>query len=152
MRAWIIAALLLAPAPAAAAPGDAASVRAFLQSIDADYGKGGTGAPMQRPERWFEPQLAAAIRKDNAEADKRGDVSKLDADPFCDCQDFDVLRAAVDNVTVTDGKTATASVSFDNGGPVSMRYELVRTRNGWRVFDIHWEEGDLRAMYFPPAG
>ena len=150
MRIWIIAALLLLPLPAAASPDDAGSVRAFLQSIYAYYGKGGTGAPMKRPGRWFEPGLAAAIRKDNAEADKRGDVSKLDADPFCDCQDFDALSAVITDVTVADRK-ATAVVGFDNGGPISMRYELVRTRSGWRVYDIHWEEGDLRAMYFPMA-
>lgn len=149
MRALILAAMLVAPIPVAAAPGpNATSARAFLQSIYVQYHKGGHGASMTRPERWFEPRLAAAIRKDAAAADRRGDVGKLDGDPFCDCQDFESPNAVIGPVAI-QGTRASVRVSFRNGDQISMRYTLLWTRDGWRVFDIQWKESALREMYFP---
>lgn len=140
-----------APAPAFAAR-DEASVRAFLLSIYRQYeNKDGNGVSLARPERYYEPVLARAIRSDAEEAEKRGDIQKMDADPFCYCQDFIGLRAArVHDVTIT-GDRATASVTFDFGGDeMTIGYTLVWTRQGWRIFDQSYPEGgSTRAMYFP---
>lgn len=148
MRALILAALLLAPAAAVAAPApDAASARAFLQSIYRFYHKGGDGAPMEPPGRWFEPVLARAIQKDMDESERTGEIGKLEADLFCDCQDFDDLSVAIGPVTLADGKAKT-SVTFQNGDQVTLQYTLVWTKAGWRVFDIVSEEsGSVRELY-----
>ncbi len=142
--------LLLAMPPVVAAAGPTAvSARAFLQTIYGHYRKGGTGVPLKRPERWFEARLAAAIRADIAESNRTGDIGKLDADLFCDCQDFEDIKATIGPVAIKDGK-ASVSVVFVNGGPVTVRYTLLWTRAGWRVFDIEWEEGGrLRDMFLP---
>jgi hypothetical protein len=146
MPALLLAALI-APVPMVSEAGaNAASARVFLQSIYQYYRKGGTGVPMKRPELWFEPSLAKAIRADIAESNRTGDVGKLDADLFCDCQDFEDLKAVIGPVTVT-GKRATATVTGDIGGARTYRYTLVATPAGWRVWDIGWDEGTVRELF-----
>jgi hypothetical protein len=149
MRALILAALLLGSPPAAAASGpDAASAKAFLQSIYQYYHKGGEGAPLEPTERWFVPALSKAIKDDMAESEKTGDVGKIDADFFCDCQDFEELKPVIGPVSITGGR-ATVSVSFVNGDPHTLKYTLGWTRYGWRVADIDWgEDGTLRELFF----
>jgi len=148
----LLFALLAVPALEAPAPGNAASARAFLQNIYRNYGKGLNGVRLDRPERYFEPVLAAAIRKDQAEADARGDMSKMDADPFCNCQDFEGMSpAAIGPVSVKDNR-ATVIVRFSHGGPepLEVHFTLAWTRAGWRVFDMTWiDAANLRAMYLP---
>lgn len=147
----LLAALLLPPVVAPAGPTEA-SARAFLQAIYGYYKKGGTGVPLKRPERWFEPRVAAAIRADVAESNRTGDIGKLDADLFCNCQDFDELVAVIGPIAIS-GNKATTSVTFANGDEVSLRYTLVWTRSGWRVFDIEWEEeATLRRLMLGPEG
>lgn len=150
MPAFVLA-LLAMPAIHAPAPGNAAAARAFLQSIYRQYGKGRNGARLDRPERYFEPVLAAAIRKDQAEADARGDMNKMDADPFCNCQDFEGMSAAVIGPVTIKGNRATATVRFAFGDDqVGVNFTLLWTRAGWRVFDMGWaDEGTVRDMYFP---
>jgi hypothetical protein len=151
MPAFVLA-LLAVPAIEAPAPGNAASARAFLQAIYRNYGKGRDGVRLDRPERYFEPVLAAAIRKDQAEANARGDMSKMDADPFCNCQDFEGMSPAVIGPVTVKGNRATATVRFAFGGNrVAVAYTLVWTRAGWRVFDMGTtpDEGGVRAMYLP---
>lgn len=150
----LVLALLAAPAIHAPAPRDEASVRAFLLGIYRYYeDKDGPGAPLDKPELFFEPALAAAIRKDSDEAEARGDMSKMDADPFCYCQDF----AGLSNPSVTDvkiaGNRAIATVRFNFGDSVmTIGYTLVWTRKGWRIFDQSYPEGgSTRAMYFPES-
>ncbi|MCW3846747.1 YbjP/YqhG family protein [Sphingomonas sp. LB-2] len=144
-----LAALLAVP-PAIAAPAahDAASVRVFLQSIYAGYRKGGRGARLGQPELYFEPVLARAIRKDAAAAAAVGDQGKMDADPFCACQDFDAIAPAYGPVTIK-GDRATVTVRFGLfDSRIALNYSLVWTRAGWRVFDITGSEsGSLRAIY-----
>jgi hypothetical protein len=147
----IAAALLVPPVVAPAAPTEA-SARAFLQMIYGHYRRGGTGVPLKRPERWFEPRLAAAIRADIAESNRTGDIGKLDADLFCNCQDWGELAATIGAVAIA-GNKADATVSFVNGETVSLRYTLVWTRSGWRVFDIErGEEATLRGTFLSAGG
>jgi hypothetical protein len=150
MPAFVLA-LLAMPAIEAPAPGNAAAARAFLQSVYGEYHTRRDGLRLNQPDRYFEPVLAAAIRKDNDESGKRGDINKMDADPFCDCQDFEGMSPAmVGPVTVT-GNRATATVSFSFGDErKEIHFDLVWTRLGWRVFDIKSAEWDgVRTMYFP---
>lgn len=53
MRMLIIAAAVAIVAPSSAAAQDAKSARAFLESIYRHYGSEGSGAPLNRPARFF---------------------------------------------------------------------------------------------------
>lgn len=147
-------AVLAAPlAIAAPAQQNEAGVRAFLQSVYAGYVKDGPGARLDEPERYFEPRLAAAIRKDADAAAAAGDMSKMDVDPFCSCQDFDAIKPVIAVASVT-GEKAVAIVSFVNfGEKLELRYDLVWTAKGWRIFDLGHADGtgSIRAAYFAPA-
>ena len=147
----ILALALLAPvAVNAPAPKDAASVRAFLQSIYRHYKRDGPGAQLGQPELYFEPALAAAIRKDADEAAAKGDMSKMDVDPFCACQDFGSITPTFGPVAIK-GDSATVTVRFLNfETPQTLHYTLAWTSAGWRVFDIGGGEGaTFRAIYLP---
>jgi hypothetical protein len=152
MPAFVLA-LLAVPVIEAPARGNAAAARAFLVSIYRQYGKGRNGVRLDRPELYFEPVLAAAIRKDNEEADARGDMNKMDADPFCNCQDFEGMSPAVVGPVTVRGNRATATVRFAFGDEAqAVTFTLVWTRIGWRVWDMGWaDEGTVRAMYFPES-
>ena len=70
------------------------SAKSFVEAIYAAYkGKNGNGIPLDTDaavKRYFEPKLAALIIKDRKDADKRGEVSTLEGDPFLDAQDWEI--------------------------------------------------------------
>src|SRR5262245_22713489 len=68
------------------------SAKSFVEDIYAAYkGKDARGVSLDSNaavRRYFEPKLAAFIIKDRKDA--RGEVGKLDADPFIDAQDWEI--------------------------------------------------------------
>lgn len=125
-----------------------AGIRAFFTTVYKGYIKDGPGARLDQPDRYFEPRLAAAIRKDADQAAAKGEMSKMDVDPFCACQDFEAIKPVITGVHVM-GATATATVSFTNfGEKIVLEYQLAWTANGWRISDIGGGESlGLRSMY-----
>jgi len=88
--------------------------------------------------RYFEPELAAAMAKDQKAAARRNVVGLLDFDPFLDAQDWDV--SAFD-IAVSDAApgTAKATVKFVNQGEaMTVVLDLGQVENDWRVYDIAW--------------
>jgi hypothetical protein len=71
------------------------SAKSFVEAIYATYkGKNGNGISLDNDaavRRYFEPTLAALIVADRKNAAKRGEVGKLDSDPFIDAQDWEIL-------------------------------------------------------------
>jgi hypothetical protein len=127
--------------------GGRASARAFLAHIYEQYRlPNGDGVLIDRPEQWFEPRLARAMRDDDDDAARRQEVGTLDRDPFCDCQDFEPFTAKIGPITVSKS-TARAVARFRNGGPITLVYDLVATPAGWRIRDITWPEGHLRRLF-----
>jgi Protein of unknown function (DUF3828) len=130
-------AALVAPAFAA----DAAAA-AFVTAIYNSYkGKDAKGMPLDSERairRYFEPQLAGLMAKDQEAAARRGEVGSLDFDPFLDAQDWDV---ATFDITVNDtaaGK-AQATVKFENlGKAMTVTLDLVQLNKTWRIHDISW--------------
>lgn len=139
MRAALAAMAIVAVAPAgAAAQGatDTAALRAFLDRLYAPYGRDlTTQSALDRPRQWFEPRLAAAILADQASSRRRNEVGRIDADPFCQCQDGNPFRITVSGLTVA-GNRARARVRFTNFEPVTLDYQFVKTPAGWRIHDI----------------
>jgi Protein of unknown function (DUF3828) len=131
------------------------SALAFVTDIYNAYrGKEAKGRPLDDERairRAFEPSLAALMVKDQKLAAKRGEVGLLDFDPFVDAQDWEIsdLDIAVDDTA--PGK-ATATVKFTNfNKPVTVRLELIKIKNDWRIADVIWTRDgkidNLRKIY-----
>jgi hypothetical protein len=146
------AAMMLFAIPANAQNADA---QAFVEGIYKRYiGKNTPGIDLTTREAldlYFTSSLAELIDKDAKEAEKQQEAPLLNGDPFVDAQDWEITDPVVTIQSAGDGKGATATASFKNfGKAVSVRLSLVLTPKGWRVDDIFWSEGNLRALYNPP--
>ena len=141
---WI-GTILVAPSARAADP----SAQSFVQAIYDQYkGKDAKGVELTgnaAVRRYFAPALAALIIKDRRQA--RGEVGKLDADPFIDAQDWEIEGVEVAVRDTTAGK-ARATVSFKNlGQPQTVILDLVKLKQGWRIADITWDrKATLRGL------
>jgi hypothetical protein len=141
---WI-GAILVAPRARAADP----SAQSFVQAIYDQYkGKDAKGVELSDDaavRRYFAPALAALIIKDRRQA--RGEVGKLDADPFIDAQDFDIEGVDVALRDVAADK-AIATVSFKNlGKRQTVVLELVKLKQDWRIANITWDrKATLRGL------
>jgi hypothetical protein len=109
-----------APAPAA----DLAGARQRIDAIYAPYTRGATSDYFRN----FTPELNAAIDG----ADQVG----IDADPFCECQDFGRMIYRVDSLEPTAGG-AVARVAITNfGDSKTIVIHLVRRGDAWLVADV----------------
>jgi hypothetical protein len=119
-----------------------ASARAFVTDIyDAYKGKDAKGHPLDDERairRYFEPSLAALMVKDQKIAAKRGEVGLLDFDPFIDAQDWEISNFDIAVDDSAPGK-ASATVKFTNfDKAATVRLDLVKVKNDWRIADITW--------------
>jgi hypothetical protein len=89
--------------------------------------------------------------KDQKDAARRGEVGLLDFDPFVDAQDWVISDFDIAASETAPGK-ASATVKFTNQGtPVTVKLELVKIKNDWRINDIIWlrdgKPETLRGLY-----
>jgi hypothetical protein len=125
---------------AAAARAAEASAGSFVEAIYDRYkGKNANGIALGNDaevRRYFEPKLAALIIRDRRQA--RGEVGKLDSDPFIDAQDWEIdgVDVAVRNI---GADKASATVSFKNvGKPRTVLLDLVKLKGDWRIANVTW--------------
>lgn len=151
-RRLILASLGALPAQAWAqgqspGPKETVTPEAFLRGIYTPYpNQDFKGQPFWQVDRFFAPDLARAIEADMREAKRRGEAPKLDGDPFVDAQDWDIAKLAIS--VEADGPKATGLVSFENQGkPIQITLDLVRTGMGWRITDIKAPSGTLSELY-----
>ena len=130
-----------------AAQGQGSTPDAFLHEIYDPYLKEGfQGQPYWQVSRFFVPELARIMEADMRDAKRRGEVPKLDGDPFIDAQDWDIDKLAIS--VRTEGPKAIGMVSFENQGkPTEITLDLVRTGVGWRISDIKSPSGKLSELY-----
>lgn len=130
-----------------AAHGQAPSPDAFLRGIYTPYlDDNFKGQPFWQVSRFFTPELARTIEADMRESKRRGEVPRLDGDPFVDAQDWDIEK--LDITVKADGPRATGEVSFDNlGKRTRITLDLVQTQAGWRIADIKAPSGKLSELY-----
>jgi hypothetical protein len=140
-----IGAVFITAAARAADP----AARSFVDAIYDQYkGKDAKGVALADDtavRRYFAPALAALIIKDRRQA--RGEVGKLDADPFIDAQDWEIDDV---NVALRDvaADKAIATVSFKNlGKPQTVVLDLVKLKQDWRIANITWDrKATLRGL------
>src|SRR5262245_29112841 len=114
------------------------SAKSFVEAIYGTYkGKDAKGISLDSNaavRRYFEPKLAALIIKDRKDA--RGEVGKLDADPFIDAQDWEIDTVDIAIREIAPDK-ASATVSFKSlGERRTIVLALVKLKMGWRIADI----------------
>ncbi|WP_269513874.1 DUF3828 domain-containing protein [Brevundimonas subvibrioides] len=127
-----------APAAASGQGADTAGAEAFVRALFAAYGDtpGSTG-----PEDPWSAGTQALLDADGEEA---GGIGYLEADPICDCQDWDRLRVTSLAVASTGADSADAVVAFAMGDDGKITHEtlkLVREGKAWKVDDIVYGEG-----------
>jgi len=144
-RRWLV--LALGALPSVAAYGQTSTPDDFLRGIYDPYlDMGFKGQPYWQTSRFFTPELARIIDADMRDAKRRGEVPKLDGDPFLDAQDWNIKDLAIS--VKADGSKAVGNVSFDNlGKHTEITLDLVQTQAGWRIADIKSPSGTLSELY-----
>ena len=145
-----LAALLVLPALA----GGGSAAKAFLADIYQRYigssagnAKGVSLNSVKTVRSYFTFGLASLIIEDRSAAAKRGEALVLDGDPFIGSQDWDISNLAIE-VKDTGAFKAIGTVTFMNSGkPEQVVLELLRSGNDWRIADVAWDSGTLRALY-----
>jgi hypothetical protein len=126
----------------AAASGDAADAKAFLDGLYAHYktSKDNTFAPFDANQTdVLDPDTIALMKAD--EKALNGELGDIDGDWLCDCQDFESISATVtvQSATPTEAK-ATADFRDSMDGPTGKAkhdtFDLVKTPAGWRIHDM----------------
>jgi len=154
-RGLLTGAMLLAAGLAGTPLGAAAEetperfLRELYNHYIGDASKGAVGIRLdshKKIRRYFTPELATLILKDQDEAAKRGEVPNLDGDPFVDAQDWKIAAFDIAVERQAPDK-ATATVRFSNlGKATTVRLDLVQLKEGWRIDEIYWPEDSLRGV------
>ena len=115
------------------------SARSFVEQIYKRYqGVGSKGVQLtaKGAQAYFTRSLAELLIRDQREA--KGGIGRLDFDPFINGQDWDVTALRI-QVDAKGPDRAVAVVNFRNAGTQTVvTHDLIRTRAGWRIDDIHW--------------
>jgi hypothetical protein len=110
----------------------------FINRVYREY-RQANFSPLEKPERFFSPELTAAIKNDGSS----GEVGYLDGDPLCDCQDYERVDARVRAIRQPTARSADARVhvTLDPRTKRDLRLKLVLTRAGWRIADVIESDG-----------
>ncbi|MBN8528055.1 MAG: DUF3828 domain-containing protein [Caulobacterales bacterium] len=106
----------------------------YVRALYASYS--GDDADPWSGNRVWSRRMDALVRRDAELAD--GDLPYLDADPICDCQDWENLSVhSVALSPVRPDGSVEATVRFVNAGEdQTVLLKLVREGDGWRVDDV----------------
>jgi Protein of unknown function (DUF3828) len=141
MAAYRSTLLLLAfLASGAAQAQDMKAAEDFLKGIYATYKAKGKPIALASPKALtiLTPDLAKVVRLD--EQAVNGEVGFLEADPICDCQDFDI-RSVTISVQPDGAGRAKATASFKNlGHATQIGFDLATIGGQWRIADIYDKE------------
>jgi hypothetical protein len=103
-------------------------------------------------DKYFEKQLADLIWKDARTS--KGEVGALDGDPLFNAQDMDIRKFVVHPADYAASygppqppnklpprTRATVTVTFENLGQAhSVYFEMSRSRAGWKIWDIRYDD------------
>lgn len=127
----------------------------FVESLYARYGPDGNPANLsaENAGEVFDSSLITLVKAD-ASAVGPGHPGVLDYDPLCNCQQTDVDFPGLRITTqLINASRATTTVTFNdvNQKPIKIVLTLMRSANGWRIFNIEDFTGpgphtDLRTL------
>ena len=147
LKLWAVAALLLLATATAARAANPAErdIRAFLTSVYSHYkGDANSYDPMGKiAPKLFTARLASLLRENQDIAAKKGD-SAADSDPFCDCQDYAGMKAAIGAIAVAPPANAAAAVTLNFSAPnkpIHLRYAFKKEHGKWLIDEIASDGG-----------
>ncbi|MFC5741537.1 DUF3828 domain-containing protein [Dyella tabacisoli] len=117
-----------------------ASAENFLRRVYATYK---TGSEPPELSSIATPALRDLLHQEQVALD--GEMGVLDADPLCNCQDFDIKVQSIHFDHVSDAH-ASAVVTFTNFGKASkpVELELAKVKGVWRIDDVAGLQGELK--------
>lgn len=132
--------------PAAAATGPEETVARLYQDFawEAVMAKPWSTSPLlDQPQtilqKYFTPQLAAALRADSKCAADNHDVCALEYSPIWGAPDGGVGALGLElNVGAQPSNVLVRYKVASTGRPIELRYELVKLPVGWRIADIFY--------------
>jgi hypothetical protein len=150
VRSIGIASLLLAAAPATAAPvpaPDETAIRAFLGRLYQTYQNNDPRKNWHRvmgEANVFAPSTVKLLAENTRLL--RGEEGAIGADIFCACQDYDSsLRLASVSLKPLSAQRINAAVVIKNYGQKTLNIQFEKTVAGWRVYDVELpQQGMLR--------
>lgn len=126
-----------------------ASASAFLSQVyQQRFGSDGSATALN-DDRIFDQSTLALIEEERRRT-PAGEIGVLEADPLCNCQDFENLQVNF-QVEGKDADAAHVEAQIENGSGslrtnTLLTLDLVREANEWRIHDITPEQGPgLRA-------
>lgn len=133
----------------------AASPQEFLGELYGHYNSKGPASGLDYTqkavlEKYFTPDMVAAIEADAAKAAAAGEPPALNGDPFVGAQEWDVsgLDIAIGKSAIPD-KTA-AKVRFQNYAETrEYSLDLALVDGAWKIADIDWGYDKLSAVVAP---
>ncbi len=128
----LIAMVLLIAAPARAAEGDAASAQRVVDRIYAAV----PAMTFDYRNVAYTKALHDLLAMDDRIGQAGGGINLIDWVPFCECQDTQEDYRFSTRATATPSG-ATVKVLLHNGGMQRFAIDLVPSRAGWLVADIH---------------
>lgn len=141
MRLWVLASALLALTLGACATASAQEGREgathFIEGVYASY-QDDQPWPIDdtRLDAVWSPRMAALIRRDRELAD--GELPYLDADPICNCQDFEDIRVLDARASWNANHRVVVTVRFVNAGQENTGVFLMLGNpiRGWLIDDV----------------
>ena len=121
----------------ASAQGGSDGAEAFVRSVYASYTEDGPWPIDEaRLDEVFTPRTAALIRRDRELSGD--DLPYLDADPICNCQDFEDLRVLETRASRDDQGRILISTRFEDFGQETTSIFVVErgASQAWRIDDI----------------
>jgi hypothetical protein len=99
--------------------------------------------------KYFDPSLIALFKKDQDYSEKMHEIGCLDWDPFLQGQDYDESGTTPIKIREVKSKTGVLyEVTFTGRSEawknwnVRVRYDVRKTPNGWRIYDLFDKDGD----------
>lgn len=149
IRSITIAVLLLflsGGSSQSATPAPADSPENFVRSLYkyhlSHYDKNYWFDNKEKLSKYFDSNLTDQFLRDEKCNNKTQEICNLDFDPIIDAQDLDNKYPATFDVKRLDSKSKTlCKVIFQNITKRTIIYKLLRTKLGWRISDIYYENG-----------
>jgi hypothetical protein len=137
----LVMACAMALSPVAMA-GAADTPDGFVRHLYAGYAPGKKPVAFDYPDaaQIVDKPLLKLLRRDDETS--KGEVGALDYDPVCQCQDwgpFTLLSVKIVSSTAASAVVDATFRNFEgrNADHQTVRFDLVRTGDGWRIHDIH---------------
>ena len=99
-------------------------------------------------DKYFAKELADLIWKD-ATRPNQDEVGALDGDPLFNAQDMKITKFVLQPAKYEGSDVATVTANFENFGEAhSVIFEMNKSKAGWKIRDIRYDDGSRLSNIF----